>query len=74
MAEGERSCSAPTGISHSRGQRNLVLAEMTMETKTVPGHLCRESCPSRSCPRGMGCICLVMGLLDAFCFDTHQVL
>lgn len=45
-----------------------------METKIVPGPLGRETHPSRSCLWGMGCICMVMGLLDAFCFDTHQVL
>ena len=66
MAEDERSYSAPTGIRHSRGKRNFALAEMSMETKTVPGHLRRETCPSRSCPWGMGCMCLVVGLLDAF--------
>lgn len=74
MAVGEQSRSAPTGISHSRGEQNLALAEMFVETSSVPGHLCRETRPVRSCPRGVDCICLIMGLLDALCFYAHQVL
>lgn len=35
MGEGKRSCSAPTGISHLRGERNLALAEMSVDIKTV---------------------------------------
>ena len=71
MAGGERSCSAPTSISCSRGGHNITLAEKSVETITVSGHLHRETCSSRSCPWGMDCVCLVMG---AFCFGTHQVL
>lgn len=74
MAEAERSCSAATGISDSRGEQNLVLADPSVETKTVSGSLCREPHPSRSCLWGMGCICFGVLLLNAFCFDTHQVL
>lgn len=49
MAEAERSHSAAMGISDSRGEQNLVLADTSMETKTVSSYLCRETHPSRSC-------------------------
>lgn len=68
MAEAERSCLAAASTSDSRGEKNLALASLSVETKTVSGSLCRECHPSRSCPWGMDCICFDVVLLNAFCF------
>lgn len=64
MAEAERSCSAATGISDSRGVQKLVF--WSVETKTVSGYLCRETHPSRSCPWGMELDLLWYGAAECF--------
>lgn len=66
MAEAKRSCSAATGISGSRGEQDLELADIPMENKTVSGHLKRETYSSRSCPWGMELDLLWCGAAECF--------